>query len=253
MNDAILTALHEKERQTGCRVLLAVEAGSRAWGFASPDSDYDVRFLYVFPAERYLRMEPPEDTLSWFDGDLDFSGWELRKALRLFATCNPSLNEHLGSPTVYHADAALLGPLQSLVPAYFQPGRVIHHYLGTAAKFTAPLRDSREVGIKKFFYILRPLLAADWAARSETMPPTEFSRLLADADLPGDVRLQIDALLAQKSRAAEKDTVMIPDALRAWTCANLDRLAEAAKGFAKPDFPGWEPLDELFRQMVEGI
>lgn len=253
MNDAILTALHEKERQIGCRVLLAAEAGSRAWGFASPDSDYDVRFLYVFPANRYLRMEPPEDTMAWFDGELDFSGWELRKALRPFATCNPSLNEHLLSPIIYRADAALLRRLQSLIPAYFQPGRAIHHYLGTAAKFTAPLRDGREVGIKKFFYILRPLLAADWAARRGTMPPTEFARLLADADLPGDVRAETDTLLEQKSRAAEKDATMIPDALRVWTCENLDRLAETAKGFAKPAFPGWEPLDELFRQMAEGF
>lgn len=252
VKDAILAGLREKERQHGYRVLLAVESGSRAWGLASPDSDYDVRFIYVFPAEKYLCMEPLPDSQGWFDDELDFAGWELRKALRLFGACNASMNEHLGSPFIYAADAEFLRELQSLVPVYFQPRKTIHHYLGIAANFTGPLLDSQEVGIKKFFYILRPLLAADWAARHATMPPTEFARLLEDAALPVGVRAEIVTLLEMKSRAAEKDAVTIPEMLKTWTCENLTRLDAVAKSFPKPDFPGWEPLDALFMKTLGG-
>ncbi|MCL2624210.1 MAG: nucleotidyltransferase domain-containing protein, partial [Planctomycetaceae bacterium] len=105
MNPSISDALRDIERKHDCRVLHACESGSRAWGFPSPDSDYDIRFIYVHRRNWYLRLNESRDTHEWFaPGDLDFSGWELRKALRLFRTCNLSLNEHLQSPIIYEKD-----------------------------------------------------------------------------------------------------------------------------------------------------
>lgn len=249
--NAILEGLRRKERQCGFRVLLAVESGSRAWGFASPDSDYDVRFIYVYPRDAYLKMKEPEDALAWFDdGDLDYSGWELRKALRLFAGCNLSMNEHLGSPIVYEADAEFLAELKGLIPRYFREVRAIYHYLGVAANFTRPLLDGEEVGIKKMFYILRPVMAAQWVARHGSMPPTEFARLLEDAELSREVRSEIERLQEEKTRAAEREMTRPGEILRDWVRESLDRLEADAKKIGKREPAGWEPLDELFMKVI---
>lgn len=84
MKQQVQTELTRIERESGVRVLLAVESGSRAWGFASPDSDYDVRFLYAHPRDWYVSVFEGRDVIEqMLPGDLDVSGWDLRKALRL--------------------------------------------------------------------------------------------------------------------------------------------------------------------------
>lgn len=94
--------LDKIERKEGVRILHAVESGSRAWGFASPDSDYDVRFVYVRPKEDYLRLDEPKDVIEWqLDEVLDINGWDLKKALRQFAKGNVTLFEWSESPIVY--------------------------------------------------------------------------------------------------------------------------------------------------------
>ena len=118
MNERIRAALRDVERQFEVRILLAVESGSRAWGFASPDSDYDVRFVYAHPRDWYLSVGDARDVIEqMLPGDLDVSGWELRKALRLFSKCNLALNEWLGSPVTYQEIAEfrreLLRPSES--------------------------------------------------------------------------------------------------------------------------------------------
>ncbi len=202
--ESIITRLREIERKHDCRVLFAAESGSRAWGFPSPDSDYDIRFFYAHPLEWYLRLDEPKDTLEWFNGDLDYSGWDLRKALRLFAACNPSMNEQLGSPIVYESNGDFSQRIRELIPAYFNPIKAVHHYLGIAANFTEPVFQGEPVGIKKLFYILRPLLAGQWIVQFQSMPPTEFLRLLDETEFDTTLRSLIDDLLVQKETAAEQ-------------------------------------------------
>lgn len=124
MYDKIVGVLHELERQQDFKVLFAAESGSRAWGFASPDSDYDVRMIYVKPEAWYwsLDAKQPDTFNAMQPGELDVSAWELRKTLRLFAGCNPSLNEWLGSPIIYYADPKFADETRSLIPVYFNPG-----------------------------------------------------------------------------------------------------------------------------------
>ena len=102
MKETILSELEKIEEQYGVRVLHAVESGSRAWGFASPDSDYDVRFVYVRPAADYLRLDEPRDVIEWkTDEVLDINGWDLKKALLAFAKGNPNIMEWANSPIIY--------------------------------------------------------------------------------------------------------------------------------------------------------
>ena len=94
--------LDEIEEMEGVKILHAVESGSRAWGFASPDSDYDVRFVYVRPEQYYLRLDEKKDFINWeLDETLDINGWDLSKTLQHFHKSNASLYEWGNSPVVY--------------------------------------------------------------------------------------------------------------------------------------------------------
>src|SRR5215470_1010716 len=104
MRRRIETALARIESERRVRVLLAIESGSRAWGFPSSDSDYDVRFVYVRPIETYLAVTPLRDVIERpVDATLDVSGWDLRKALQLMLRSNAVLIEWLTSPVRYRS------------------------------------------------------------------------------------------------------------------------------------------------------
>ena len=101
-------------QQENLHFLLAVESGSRAWGFASPDSDYDVRALYIRPSAHYLAIDEGKDTFEFIEDEwFDVGAWDIRKALRLLRKSNAVLLEWLRSPVVYAADSAFVRDLMS--------------------------------------------------------------------------------------------------------------------------------------------
>ena len=177
VTDAIQQAIADIETTHDVRVLFAAESGSRAWGFASPDSDYDVRFIYVHRPDWYIGIGEPRDVIeAMLPGDLDLSGWDLRKTLRLFLRCNLALNEWLGSPIVYAERGDLAQRLRDLLPAAFRAPAGYHHYLSMAQGVFNDHLASDPVRLKRVFYVLRPLLACRWIAASSTQPPIEFVR-----------------------------------------------------------------------------
>jgi predicted nucleotidyltransferase len=132
MLEQIKTELQKLEQRENIRILHAVESGSRAWGFASPDSDYDVRFIYVRPLEFYLSLEKTRDVIDWkLDEVLDINGWDLQKALRLLYRSNPTLFEWACSPTVYHTTPEW-EKISAVFPDYFLSKPGLYHYLSTA-------------------------------------------------------------------------------------------------------------------------
>ena len=158
---AVVAELERMERAEDVRVLLAVESGSRAWGFASPDSDFDVRFVYVRPVDHYLRLEPARDVLEWrVDEVLDVDGWDADKALRLLRGSNPSLFEWLASPIVYAEDPAF-AVVRELAAECFSPVASAHHYLSMGRNHLAALAGET-VRLKKCLYTMRAILAARW-------------------------------------------------------------------------------------------
>ena len=218
----IRSALEALERDHDIRVLYAAESGSRAWGFASPDSDWDVRFVYAHPRDWYLGVFEARDVVeAMLPGDLDLSGWDVRKALRLFAKCNLALNEWLGSPIVYREDPAVAAALRELVPAFFQPARAVFHYLGTARTTYEAHLCTASVKLKKVFYFLRPILACRWIEHVRSQPPTEFAHLLAADWVTREERGFIAELQARKANAGEKDREALPAPMRDWMTAQL--------------------------------
>ncbi len=159
MRETILRKLNEIENRENVKILLAVESGSRAWGFASPDSDYDVRFIYVRPREDYLRLEKTRDVIELpIEGELDINGWDLDKTLRLLRASNPTLFEWLSSPIVYR-ETEFARDFQGIMQQYFSSKRGLSHYLSMAGRNYREYLKGEKVKAKKYFYVLRPVLA----------------------------------------------------------------------------------------------
>ena len=220
-------SLHDLETRAGVRVLLAVESGSRAWGFASPDSDYDVRLVYAHPP-----------------------AWELRKFLRLLRAGNATPAEWLQSPIVYHAAPGAAEVLRALLPATFDPRPILHHYLGMVRRGVEEDLAGETVRLKRLFYALRAGLAARWVRRRGTGPPLMLLDLRAE--LPAELAAEVDALLAQKLISDEKTTVPRPAALTAFLAEEYaaGRAAQADPG-AFPRHPPGPDLDAAFRKLLD--
>jgi predicted nucleotidyltransferase len=250
MTTRISAALASLEAMHNVQILYACESGSRAWGFPSPDSDYDVRFIYVHPLAWYLGLDEGPDTLNFpVDAELDLAGWELRKALRLLRGSNAALFEWLQSPVVYHEAAGFRARLASLLPAAFNLKAGLHHYLGQLRRGVEEDLVSEEVRLKRLFYALRSALAARWIRERHTLPPMEFAPLRAL--LPTDLQDVVEKLLAQKAYSNEKTTVARPAALAAFLAEEYaaGQAVRAALPVARVAGLN-EALDAVLRQQV---
>jgi predicted nucleotidyltransferase len=207
MRATVLQNLAALEQQHQVKVLFACESGSRGWGFASPDSDYDVRFIYVNRLPWYLTVEPGRDVIEQpISGELDISGWDLRKALQLLRQSNPTLLEWLRSPIVYQQEADWVARLRTLADEGFSPVRGYHHYVSMAKRNLREHLYGELVRYKKYLYVLRPLLAARWIREGRGVPPMRFAELASQTLTGRPVLDEVNALLAVKMRAGESAT-----------------------------------------------
>lgn len=250
MKERIQQELQHLEQTHGVRVLLAVESGSRAWGFASPDSDYDVRFLYVHPRDWYIRVHEARDVLDAMLPDhLDFVGWDLRKALRLMTRHNTELNEWIRSPLLYHEVPPLRQQLLELSTALFNPLAALHHYRSMAGHAFEQLHDGI-ISLKKLFYVLRPLFACRWILQHHTQPPTAFAELRGSGLLMPEEQAWVEDLLRLKAQAIETATVTLP-------ASQAERLNQellqhkATQILPAPTQVPQARLDALLRQWVD--
>ena len=250
MTPTILENLARIEQEHNVRILYAVESGSRAWGFASQDSDFDVRFIYIHPVEWYLSICDKRDVIECpISGDLDISGWDLRKALGLFRKSNPPLLEWLGSPMVYLDNDGLADRMRELMRNSFSPQSCLHHYLHMAKGNFKEYLKADTVRVKKYFYVLRPVLACIWIEKHNSMPPTEFAVLYRDAALSQDLTDEIDDLLRRKMAGDELDAGPQIEILNRFLEGRIGYYSEYGKTMERHDCPV-ERLDELFREML---
>ena len=194
------------ERDRNIIILYAVESGSRAWGFASTNSDWDVRFIYVHNYDWYLSVEEKKDNIEFIlPNDIDLGGWELRKALLLFRKSNPPMLEWLNSPIVYKETLSTAAKMREAAAEYFNPKSCLYHYFNMArGNYQAYFKDN-EVRVKKYFYVLRPLLACGWIERTGEMAPVEFDILMQAEIIDPLLKGEINDLLARKKSGEELD------------------------------------------------
>jgi predicted nucleotidyltransferase len=206
MIEQIKHELKKLESDNAIKILYAVESGSRAWGFASKDSDWDVRFIYVHNYDWYLSVDDKKDNIEVIlPNDIDLAGWELRKALLLYKKSNPPLFEWLRSPILYKDESSLAGILRNQSEQYFNPKSCIYHYQHMAKRNWEEYFTEEIVRVKKYFYVLRPLMASSWIERTGEMAPMEFQKLMDAERLPSRVKNSIDQLLERKMSGAELD------------------------------------------------
>ena len=245
MKQKILDALENIEHTRNVRILLADESGSWAWGFASPDSDYDVRFIYVRNMEAYLRLEKARDVIELpLDDVLDINGWDLDKTLRLLHKSNPTVFEWFSSPIVYRS-SSFAGRFRRIMARYFSSRSGLWHYLSMAeGNFRTYLRGDM-VKAKKYFYVLRPVLACRWILQRGTPPPMLFPELM-ESQLPSSLKGTVTDLLQLKTHAPEVRMIPRIARLTDYLDESISAVREQIQRLPADPFRDWEELDALF-------
>ncbi|TQF68106.1 nucleotidyltransferase domain-containing protein [Pseudoalteromonas luteoviolacea] len=203
----VMARIKKAEQEHNVKVLYAIESGSRSWGFASPNSDYDVRFIYVHPKDWYLSvmLEDKRDVIEYpITDEIDINGWDLRKALKLLKASNPAIGEWLNSPIVYINEDNFKTQAQALFARYYRTERGLYHYINMAKSNYRGYLKQEKVPLKKYLYVLRALSAAKWIEKYDSPPPIEFSVLVNSVIEDTQLLLEINALVAKKQQATEK-------------------------------------------------
>lgn len=247
MKTTIQQKLTEIEKAYGIKILYSCESGSRAWGFPSPDSDYDVRFIYTRSFEEYLTIQPKKGHLSFpINDELDIYGWDISKVLHLITRSNTTPFEWLQSPVIYKEDATFKDELWTLCQNYFCSRSNIHHYLGIA-RGAMETMDGKDIKIKKLFYVLRPVLAGLWCAEKNTIAPMSIFPLM-DL-LTDDLRKKVLSLVELKSTANESYLIEIDQDIKTWIDETFDYCMESSLQLIKKDFDR-KIADEFFRKTI---
>ena len=245
----ICDKLQEIEKQHGVRILYAVESGSRAWGFASPDSDYDVRFIYVRPMEDYLRIDELRDVIEWqMDDVFDINGWDLKKTLKQFAKGNATLFEWSNSPVIYKTTDTWQEIYQT-AKDFFSEKTAIGHYYGTANKTYLEYLTAECVRYKKYFYAIRPLFAANYIEKHHRIPPVLFEELMLE-DIDSGLREAIYELLDKKKSTAEGDLTPRIPMLQEYIDGELKRQKVIVEQVPDDHNPDRAKLDKCFLDVV---
>jgi predicted nucleotidyltransferase len=241
------------EKDHGVKIVYAVESGSRAWGFESKDSDYDVRFVYVHNKNWYLNILPKRDVIEYpIIDEYDYSGWDLRKTMFLMHKSNPVFFEWLKSPIVYYKDEYFYNIMEQLSGEYFSPISSVYHYLHMANGNYRQYLQTDGVKIKKYFYVLRPIMACMWIEKYNETPPMEFKKLLTQISEKELLDKINDLLLRKKSGmelGAESRIAIINDFIE----EKLKHYENVARAFDPGKKPRQEVLEEGFIKIIDYV
>lgn len=252
MKTQIQHKLKDIEAQHGVKILYACETGSRAWGFPSPDSDYDVRMIYMHDIDWYLSLSDKKDSIEFMseDGELDVTGWDIKKCLKLMWKSNGALLERVQSPILYREVPGIQELLQSYSQRCFAPIAAMHHYLGMAKNSFSDVEGKDEVKLKKLFYALRATLCCKWILEKDAVPPIVFATMVNELDFAESLKQRIRELVELKSGQSESYYHPAEHEINAFIVAELDKAGKAFNSL-KGRKDNQTDLDALFRQIVK--
>ncbi len=252
MTHVIPTHLKEIEHEHNVKILLAVESGSRAWGFESANSDWDVRFIYVHKPEWYFKVDQQRDVIEHFYEDsVDLAGWELRKALSLFKKSNPSLLEWLNSPKIYYKDQEFVSRIREVEKDFFNPIKSMYHYNSIYNKHNERYVQRGDASMKHFLYYLRGILACKWIEKTPSLPPVPFDELVAATVDDSRIKLKIEELIKMKTSGKEYDMLVVDKNLMQYARQWADYFNETIASF-RPELnlASADALDSILYDMV---
>lgn len=251
MEKLICNKLREIEEKENIKILLAVESGSRAWGFASPDSDYDVRFIYVRQLDDYLRLNKIRDVIELpIDAVLDINGWDLQKTLRLLYQSNPTLFEWFSSPIVY-METEFADEIRDIMLEYFSMKKSLYHYISMAERNYRKSLKYEMVKAKKYFYVLRPILACRWILDKGTPPSMLFSELMR-SELPESLLTDVTGLLDLKVNSPEIKEIPRIDRINQYLEQSIEEIKMILRQMDGRKEVVWEELNTLFLKTLRG-
>ncbi|RAL25732.1 nucleotidyltransferase domain-containing protein [Thermoflavimicrobium daqui] len=246
MKIEIMEKLHRLEKELDIKIQYAVESGSRAWGFASKNSDYDVRFIYKRNISAYLSLFPPRDVIELpIEDEWDINGWDIYKVLRLLLKSNPAIMEWLFSPIVYMEENTLVPKLRHWVTKHYSLKRIGYHYFYIARDhYHRFLQNKSDVQLKKYLYTLRPLICLRWLEQNQTPPPTQVKQVLVGIEWDQVYRENYHELVRLKKEAQERSVISSFPQVEAMIISELERAEEVIKQL--PDHrEGKEELEEI--------
>lgn len=253
MREKIIENLRQLEREKDIRILLAVESGSRAWGFSSPDSDFDVRFVYVNKPDWYLTVFPKKDVLERMMEDhlFDFSGWELRKTLQLLYKSNPNLADWLLTDQIYIAEPEFLSEIRKMQALYYNPIQAMYHFLNIAKNHDEKYLSKNGYTLKRFLYFLRGLLACEYIGAWKVHPPVAFVQLMEATVKDQSIKKEIRKIIDLKRISKESDNVTIAEPLLNYALGLFEKHKAGIADF-RPELQPHEsnPLDQVLRKWV---
>ena len=253
MRQIIIAELYKIEVTENIKILFAIESGSRAWGFPSPDSDYDVRFIYARPADWYLSLAPGRDVIELpIVDDLDINGWDIKKALGLLLKPNPVMLEWLSSPIRYIWNEDVCSLLTTFSEEVAHGPACLNHYLHLGGRqWDIYIRGKDEVNLKKYFYIVRPAMAVRWMRlHPAIIPPMNFQELLAGINLDTELTSALEDLLYAKSQSKEIGLASRVACIDAFITAEFTWAKEAVKTISGEKPKLRQQADDIFRKIV---
>ncbi|MFV8828628.1 DNA polymerase beta superfamily protein [Alkalihalobacterium sp. APHAB7] len=254
MKEKIKNILSEMEAAHHVKIIYACEAGSRAWGTASEDSDYDVRFIYIRPKNWYLSIEQKREVLEIpVTKELDMVGWDLRKALVLLNKSNPTLLEWLQSSIVYYEKDAIVNELRLLSRSTFSAKTCLYHYLNMAKRNAKGAFNSPNANVKLVLNVVKPLLACSWIEKYHSIPPNELQHFIDGVLTPSPLRSEIDELLANKLKKVEEVKREELIATQEYVAERMVQLSEYVKALEEDRENYTEALDQFFQSTLDRV
>ena len=247
--DKIKDILKEIELKRNVKILYACETGRRAWGFPSPDSDYDVRFIYMQERDWYLSLSQRKDTIEFMDGDLDITGWDLKKSLTLLKKSNATLIERFQSPIEYFSIQEFKDEFKNLIERYYSPTAVFFHHYSLTKKFWEEIKDANEYKLKSWFYMVRSLFSCAWILEKESVLPMNIQALMGW--MSEDWKNRINELIELKKTVGEKYLHLKDTELNERISALLE-LVEKSKDDLRVNKADMSYLNKFFLKMVNG-
>lgn len=254
MRAVILKELRAIEDTENVKILFAIESGSRAWGFPSPDSDYDVRFIYTRPVDWYLSLTPGRDVIELpIVDDLDINGWDIKKALGLLLKPNPVMLEWLSSPIRYIWDDDICHQLTEFSKKVAHGRACLNHYLHLGGRqWGVYIEGKTQVNLKKYFYIVRPAMAVRWMRlHPKIVPPMNFQELLAGINLDAELTAALEALLLAKSKSKEVGLAPRVSCIDDFITSEFAWARDAVKTISSDKTKLREDADALFRKIIK--
>lgn len=254
IRNKILQSLEDVELTRQVRIPIAIESGSRAWGFASPDSDYDCRFIYIKQPDAYLSVFEAKDTIDFTpDAIYDINGWDLRKVISHLVKSNAVMLEWLSSGVIYRMNQQVHRELWQLGKLFFNPVSVSWHYLSSAKNKLAEITAGEESSLKKTCYVLRPLAAIRYIQAFHRAPHMEYRKNLDAITLAPELRNEIHLLLEQKEKALESGRIQTNARLLEYFHSEVAEIEASLSGAKHEKCKEYHTADEVFRRVIRMV